>query len=203
MPRAYVTGLKLRPGDKAGDPCEVPGCVRVTSSTWHYRGTCCSKRGCRMLGATLATKNHYATEQETSYIGDSEQDTLTEDLAQRVNVSFDATAEFANASDAVKESEVVAAARMANHREEIIRWQARAHDAEDRVAAMRAQLVRVLRTIVSDVFRDDDGCMEVPGRRIHRRTGLLAHELHEYHVAIGVLMLPRHDVEASTYVRDE
>ena len=56
MPRAYVTGLKLRPGDKAGDPCEVPGCVRVTSLTWHYRGTCCSKRGCRVLTAEYYTR---------------------------------------------------------------------------------------------------------------------------------------------------
>jgi hypothetical protein len=45
MPRTYTKGVKkLRPGAKAGAPCEGVGCVVVESSSWSAAGFCA---GCR------------------------------------------------------------------------------------------------------------------------------------------------------------
>ena len=46
MVRTYKPGLKPRPGEKAGEACEAPGCSRTTSSRWLAGGRCCSSVVC-------------------------------------------------------------------------------------------------------------------------------------------------------------
>ena len=43
----YKPGLKPRPGEKAGEACEAPGCQRVLSSDWYAQGRSCSSRRCK------------------------------------------------------------------------------------------------------------------------------------------------------------
>ena len=57
MGGAYIPGLKSRPGDKAGEPCEGPGCVRTESSGWWADGRCCSSRSCKRHFDVLGKEN--------------------------------------------------------------------------------------------------------------------------------------------------
>ena len=39
--------MKQRPGDKAGLPCEAPGCERTECSRWLAAGRCCTAVKCQ------------------------------------------------------------------------------------------------------------------------------------------------------------
>ena len=54
MPDKYVKGMKQRPGDMAGEPCEGPGtdgngCERTESSRWLAAGRCCTAMKCQQF----------------------------------------------------------------------------------------------------------------------------------------------------------
>jgi len=54
MPDKYVKGMKQRPGDMAGEPCEGPGtdgngCERTESSRWLAAGRCCTAIKCQQF----------------------------------------------------------------------------------------------------------------------------------------------------------
>ena len=57
MTRKYVKGAdKPRPGLKAGEACEGPGCNRKLCSRWLAEGRCCTRRKCQLhFGVGTAT----------------------------------------------------------------------------------------------------------------------------------------------------
>ena len=56
MPRVYTKGVKKRPGENAGQPCEAEGCSTTESSGWS-KGICaaCRKKAC---GPPLADRTN-------------------------------------------------------------------------------------------------------------------------------------------------
>ena len=194
MPRKYVPGLKLRPGDAAGQTCEAPGCTRTTSSYWHAHGRCCTSDGCteyfgvgkfskkRALGdatnvlasfeAVLANADYAAAAAAMASGGAPPPPVpppvpVVEATAVVVEPQAEALAEAEQRGAAEGEARAVAA-------------EARAAEAEARAADAVAKLERMLGVVFEDLMKErgfnvNPKCIEE--RDVRRWTGLTPDEI--------------------------
>ena len=199
MPRKYVPGLKLRPGDAAGQTCEAPGCTRTTSSYWHAHGRCCTSDGCteyfgvgkfskkRALGdatnviasfeAVLANADYAAAAAAMASGGAPPPPVpppvpVVEATAVVVEPQAEALAEAEQRGAAEGEARAVAA-------------EARAAEAEARAADAVAKLERMLGVVFEDLMKErgDDG-MSIEERDVRRWTGLTPDEIRPHTKAL-------------------
>ena len=200
MPRKYKLGLKPRPGDKAGEECEGPGCHRTTSSTWLAAGRSCTSDGCKKFFKVGPYRPPKVTLAE-----------LDENLAQVANFCASLPGQKRSASAVLPIVPCVPlpvepfAAPEAEHAEaqeaiaDAERSEERATAAEACAADLRAQMKLVLRKcsdrLIAESQRShqpkgDFGGHTIPASRMERETGLSLAELGPFHRAMDLAFMP-------------
>lgn len=209
MPRAYVKGLKQRPGEDAGSECEQDGCTTTASSSWS-KGVCAACRSKAVRDGTSCTALSNVSNE-------------VEAVLRRANYAAAAAAMATGAPTLlpVAQATVLPVALVGEPQpveaqpdpQAVAAAERRAAEAERRAAAAEARaadatkkLERVLLTITDRLFAElgkhDD---EVPARRVKRWTGLSCAEMWPHHKAMKVIDRMPYDREHDNnkYVRDE